>query len=173
MPGTALTQRPWPSDQKEGILSGKGKNLILKAEIQALRSENQNEIRALQIKRNRLKKEIVNSAMGTSEYDPGTLKGALQSKKTQIAALSEEIEAAIHRSDLTAQQERAIRQITPLVKSWGKVFHLCTNDEKKMILARLIDKITVDKTYQITIFFSILLAEFTGNPADSALISTS
>lgn len=69
-----------------------------------MRSENQNEIRALQIKRNRLKKEIVNSVMGTSEYDLGTLKGALQSKKTQIAALSEEIETAIHRSDLTAQR---------------------------------------------------------------------
>lgn len=145
----------------------------VKAEIQALRSENQNEIRALQLKRNRLKEEIVNSVMGTSEYDPGTLKEALQSIETQIAALSEEIETAIHRSDLTAQQETAIRQITPLVQSWEKVFRICTNDEKKMILARLIDRITVDKTYQITIFFRISLAEFTGNPADSALISTS
>ena len=46
------------------------------------------------------------------------------------------------------------------ISDWAAEFDHCTNDEKKMILARIIEKITVDKNYHITITFFVSYEDF-------------
>lgn len=56
------------------------------------------------------------------------------------------------------------------ISDWAAEFDLATNDEKKMILARIIQKISVDKDYHITITLYVSLEDFQqqvqGIPAD-------
>ncbi|MBQ8506512.1 MAG: hypothetical protein IJ466_03665, partial [Clostridia bacterium] len=46
------------------------------------------------------------------------------------------------------------------IGEWSEVFDGASVDEKKMILSRLIEKITVDRNYHITIYFYITLDQF-------------
>ena len=48
------------------------------------------------------------------------------------------------------------------------VFDQANDDEKKMILARIIEKITVDKNYNISIYFFLTLEEFRKEMEDNA-----
>lgn len=48
------------------------------------------------------------------------------------------------------------------ISDWAQEFDRCESDEKKMILARLIEKITIDRDYHIRIYFSIFLEDFDG-----------
>lgn len=57
------------------------------------------------------------------------------------------------------------------ISDWAVEFGLATNDEKKMILARLIQKITVDWDYHITLTFYVSLADFTGRCWESLQMS--
>ncbi len=48
------------------------------------------------------------------------------------------------------------------ISGWALEFVRCTNDEKKMILARIAEKITVDRAYHITLYFYVSLEDFEG-----------
>lgn len=109
-----------------------------------------------------MKEEIVNAVMGTSSFDPQTLKETLQSIEAQIERTKHELDsdAALH---LSLQQLETINHLKPILIKWDTAFTQCTTDEKKMLMARLINKITVDKNYRITIDFRVSFDEFYGN----------
>ena len=54
-----------------------------------------------------------------------------------------------------------------IIRSWAAEFDKAPTDARKMILARLIDKITVDRDYNIDIHFYVTPEDF-GNLATEA-----
>lgn len=126
------------------------------------RAEQHAQFKDLEQKKARMKEEIVNAVMGTSSFDPQTLKETLQSIEAQIERTKHELDsdAALH---LSLQQLETINHLKPILIKWDTAFTQCTTDEKKMLMARLINKITVDKNYRITIDFRVSFDEFYGN----------
>ena len=140
----------------------------------AQRSEQYTLLKDLEKKRLRLKDEIVNAVMGTSEFDATTLKEALQSIEQKICSIKNTFEETTPLIGTSVQQMVAIDQLKPIVVKWETTFHQCSNDEKKMLMARLIDRITIDRYYNIDIHFRISIEEFYGitpDPHDNATLS--
>lgn len=133
----------------------------------AQRSEQYTLLKDLEKKRLRLKDEIVNAVMGASEFDATTLKEALQSIEQKICSIKNTFEETAPLIGTSVQQMVAIDQLKPIVVKWETTFHQCSNDEKKMLMARLIDKITIDRYYNIDIHFRISIEEFYGINPDS------
>ena len=48
------------------------------------------------------------------------------------------------------------------IRDWASQFDAASLDTKKMILARLIEKITVDREYNIEIFYYVTVEDFNG-----------
>ena len=98
--------------------------------------------------------------MGESDFDTALLKEMLEKSKADLAAcesrlskLEEEKGAEESRMNyLTAQYQ--------LISDWAAEFDHADNDTKKMILSRLIEKITVDRDYHLNITFYVAADSF-------------
>lgn len=117
-----------------------------------------------------LRQEVLKSLAGESAFDAGMLKEMLDENKAAIAQAEEALAQCA--ADKEAEEARLayLSEQYQNISDWAAEFDLATNDEKKMILARLIQKITVDRDYHITITFYVSLADFNrqtlGIPAD-------
>ena len=78
---------------------------------------------------------------------------AIAAVQQEMEHIEQEKSEADHRLKLLMEQYQNISQ-------WSEVFDGAGVDEKKMILSRLIEKITVNKNYHITIHFYITLDQF-------------
>ena len=132
--------------------------------------EAQASLEKLQRQQVSLRQEVLKSLAGESAFDTDLLKEMLDENKeaiakaeATIAECTEDKEAEDARLAYLSEQYRNI-------SDWAAEFDLATNDEKKMILARIIQKITVDKDYPITITLYVSLEDFQqqvqGIPAD-------
>ena len=109
-----------------------------------------------------LKQEVMKSIRGESAFDTNMLKEMIdENHRAQIAAEQEIFNGK-------AEAERESERISALatrfksIKNWMAMFDVVDNDMKKMILARLIEKITVDRNYNIEIHFFVTLEDFNG-----------
>ena len=93
---------------------------------------------------------MVKVLMGESVFDEATIKSMLDEKQEAIAKAETYTEQKLQQLIL---QYRSI-------SDWAEVFDAANNDEKKMILSRIIEKITVDKEYHLEIHFLITLDSF-------------
>ena len=112
-----------------------------------------------------LKSEIMKSITGESAIDTGLLKEMIDENKRaqvdaeqEIASCQAEVEQEESRIAMLANQYESVRD-------WAKQFDKAPLDTKKMILARLIEKISVDRDYRIDIQFYITLEDFSGKMA--------
>ncbi|MBQ6045952.1 MAG: recombinase zinc beta ribbon domain-containing protein, partial [Bacteroidales bacterium] len=109
-----------------------------------------------------LKQEVMKSINGESAFDADMLKEMIdENHKAQI-----ETEQEIF--DGKAEAERESQRIAALatrfksIKNWMAMFDSVDNDMKKMILSRLIEKITVNRDYHIDIHFFVTIDDFNG-----------
>ena len=72
-------------------------------------------------------------------------------------AYVEEVQTAKHNVELRVQ--KLIEQYA-FIRDWAKVFDSASNGEQKMILSRIIQKITVNREYEIHIYFYLTLEGF-------------
>lgn len=125
--------------------------------------EAQNELQKLKEQQAVLRKEVLKSLTGESVYETDMLKKMLSDNKESCDA----VEAVLH--DCQKEKDNEELRIQHLmeqyaaVADWKSVFFDAPDDVKKMILARLIRKITVDKEYHLTIDFFISSDEFEYN----------
>ena len=63
--------------------------------------------------------------------------------------------------DLEANRLQYLSEQYSHISDWASEFDHASTDEKKMILARIIEKIEVDRDYHITITFFVSLDDFT------------
>lgn len=140
----------WKEQQRLQIKQGSGARLK-QAELSLSR---------LQAQHKKLREELVKVLMGESIFDEETIKGMLDEKQDAIEkaeAYLKEVRASVEDTEQKLQQ--LIFQYRS-IKNWSSVFDQANDDEKKMILARIIEKITVDKNYNISIYFFLTLEDF-------------
>lgn len=148
----------WKEQQRLQIKQGSGARLK-QAELSLSR---------LQAQHKKLREELVKVLMGESVFDEETIKSMLDEKQDAI----EKAEAYLKEVRASAEDtEQKLQQLIfqyRSIKNWSSVFDQANDDEKKMILARIIEKITVDKNYNISIYFFLTLEEFRKEMEDNA-----
>lgn len=134
---------------------------------QQLRSKQGNAVKAAQSQLDKLKKqqanlrdEVLKSLSGESAFDADLLRDMLSENKAAIAEAESVLSQCM--ADKQAEEARlaALTEQYRHIADWAQEFDRCSTDEKKMILARIIEKITVDKEYHITIHFFVTLEDF-------------
>ena len=123
-------------------------------------AEAQHRFENLQKQQKNLKQEILKSMAGESAFEQSVIQEMFEENAQAIASVQKEmksIEQEKNEADLRFKQLMVQYQN---IGEWSEVFDGASVDEKKMILSRLIEKITVDRNYHITIYFYITLDQF-------------
>ena len=140
----------------------------LRSKLGTLIKQAQAELAKLEKQQSNLKQEVLKSLSGESLFDAQMLKSLLDENAAAIAAAQKKIEQ--YQDDREKEVERInylaaqYRQIA----DWAEEFNAANNDTKKMILARIIEKITVDRNYHITMTFFITEDDFREKAMESA-----
>ena len=107
-----------------------------------------------------LRGEVLKSLEGKSSFEPDLLKELLSENKAEIAAAEETIARCTEEKQMEDARLAYLSEQYKHISDWAAEFDQCTNDEKKMILARIIERITVNKDYHITITFFVSYEDF-------------
>lgn len=108
----------------------------------------------------RLRQEVLRSIMGESDFDTALLNEMLDKSKADLAACEARISEL---EDEQSAEESRVRYLSAQyeqINDWAVEFDAADNDTKKMILAQLIEKITVDKDYHLCITFYVTADSF-------------
>ena len=117
----------------------------------------------LQSDQSKLKDEILKSIRGESTYDSDLLKEMMNEIKNSQDETRKEI---ISCQDEVANEEKRISELNNQykdIRDWSKQFDKAPAETQKMILARLIEKVTVDRNYNIEIHYFITPEDFREN----------
>ena len=107
-----------------------------------------------------LRGEVLKSLEGESSFEPDLLKELLSENKAEIAAAEETIAYCTEEKQMEDARLAYLSEQYKHISDWAAEFDQCTNDEKKMILARIRERITIDKDYHITITFFVSYEDF-------------
>lgn len=107
-----------------------------------------------------LREEVLKSISGESMYDQKMLKEMLEENKAAREKLDREIHACRAEKDAMDAQIQHLSEQFTRIRQWADEFDSATVVRKKMILARLIEKITVDRNYHLTVFFFVTQEDF-------------
>ena len=122
-------------------------------------SEKQQQLEAqlpeLEAEEQMLKDEAIKSLHGQSQYDRDLLSQMFAKNREAVESCITEINRC--KTDLAAaeSQMRYLTEQYKYVKDWADKLQYAPDDLKKLIIARFIDRITVDRNYKITIYFYI------------------
>lgn len=120
----------------------------------------QAELTKLQQRQNKLKEEAIKALTGESVYAPEMIQELLASNTEAMNKAEAELQnAEKDRAELDAKLKELVHQYES-IHDWAEVFDAAGVDEKKMILSRIIGKITVNRNYDITIYFFLTLDDF-------------
>ena len=106
------------------------------------------------------------SLMGESCFEPDLLKEMLSKNKAGLADAEARLASLEAEKDAEAARIRTLSSQIQQIHDWAGEFDSANNDTKKMILARMIEKITVDRHYNIVIRFFISPESFEGSVAE-------
>ena len=114
----------------------------------------------LQAQQTKLQQEVLKSLMGESTFDTDLLKKMLSDNTAALAQAESIMESC--EADKDAEEERIqyLSQQYRSITDWAEEFEAADNDNKKMILARIIEKITVDRNYHLNITFFVTEESF-------------
>ncbi len=118
------------------------------------------ELEKLQEQKKALEKEIMKSLTGESVYEASLLNSMLTNCLTEI----EQAENAI--IDLRRKKSQDDDRIQFLsvqyknITEWAEQFDDASLDEQRMMLAHLIDRIEVDRDYNISVHFYVAMEDF-------------
>lgn len=114
----------------------------------------------LQAQQTKLQQEVLKSLMGESTFDTDFLKKMLSDNTAALAQAESIMESC--EADKDAEEERIqyLSQQYRSITDWAEEFDAADNDNKKMILARIIEKITVDRNYHLNITFFVTEESF-------------
>ena len=120
----------------------------------------QAELTKLQQRQNKLKEEAIKALTGESVYAPEMIQELLASNTEAMNKAEEELQnAEKDRAELDAKLKELVCQYES-IHDWAEVFDAAGVDEKKVILSCIIGKITVNRNYDITIYFFLTLDDF-------------
>ena len=128
----------------------------ISTQLRAARAEHEK----LAAQEGRLRQEVLRSIMGESDFDTALLNEMLDKSKADLAACEARISEL---EDEQSAEESRVRYLSAQyeqINDWAAEFDAADNDTKKMILAQLIEKITVDKDYHLCITFYVTAGSF-------------
>ncbi|RGB70026.1 recombinase family protein [Provencibacterium massiliense] len=106
------------------------------------------------------KSEVLKVIRGTSSFSRELLRELIEKSEKQVQETRtkiEEIEKTA--ADLAGAIARANEQYHQVL-DWSELYDKSTTEAKKMILAQLIDRVTIKKGYQLDIAFSVSYEQF-------------
>ena len=106
----------------------------------------------LESQRKALEHETVESIMGNSRYDFEVLTKLINDNKVALGEAKREVDRLKALDDSNTNVSSSYELEYQQVLNWRDIFDNATVSEKKTILCQLIDRIEVDRNYQITIF---------------------
>lgn len=118
------------------------------------------ELEKLETQQARLKQEVLKSLTGDSIFEVDLLKDMLAENKAAIAQAEAAMIACQNEKESEEARFRQLMDQYQNISDWSKEFEIADNDTKKMILARLIEKITVDRDYHLHFRFFITEKDF-------------
>lgn len=125
----------------------------------------------LEKKKETLKAEVMNALMGKSKFDSEMLTGMLEENTNKLEETEKAIEACLSAREDVSEQVRQLDERCAQIENWSEVFETANRSAQKMILARLIKRIEVDRNYHLTIHFNFspedLGVEITPKSADN------
>ena len=95
----------------------------------------------------------------------------LSENKTAQLAAEQEIAQLQEEKEKEEEKLKHLSVQYQHIKNWADEFSEASVDTQKMILAKMIEKITVTKDYNITIKFYVTPADFYGGNQEVTLIS--
>ena len=122
----------------------------------------------LQAHQGALKAEIMKSITGENTFDTDLLKEMMEENKQAQAATEQEILDC--QNEVEDEEIRIAASATNYknIQDWAAKFEGAPLDIKKMILARLLEKITVDRDYNIELHFYVTVEDFDGIAASAS-----
>ena len=109
-----------------------------------------------------LKNEVVKSINGQSAFETSMLRAMIDENHSAQLEAEQEIAECQIESQKEDERIKALTQRFKEIKNWTAMFDYVDNDMKKMILANLIEKITVGRNYNIEIQFFVSMEDFDG-----------
>lgn len=140
----------------------------LRSKLGTLIKQAQAELAKLEKQQTNLKQEVLKSLSGESLFDAQMLKSLLDENAAAIAAAQKKIEQYQDDREKEAERINFLAEQYRQIADWAEEFGAANNDTKKMILARIIEKITVDRNYHITMTFFITEDDFREKAMESA-----
>ena len=131
----------------------------------------QEKMKELQKRQELLKQEVLKSLSGQSAFEPDMLRSMIDETQAAIAGAEEELRACEGESASETEQMKQLRAKFQEISNWADAFEHLHGDARKMILSRIIERITVDRNYNLTITFYITREEFEGKYAENEAIN--
>jgi hypothetical protein len=107
-----------------------------------------------------IKAELIKAISGKSALSKEDISEALQSQKETVDALAKKVEALTAESKKGTESVSTAKRQLGYIQSWAKIFDDADLDTKKMIVANLVDRVIVNKGYQIEVVLSVELMAF-------------
>ena len=106
------------------------------------------------------KAEVLKVIKGSSAFSRELLSGLIERSEKQAEQAKSEIqEIEKAKANLTVAMAKANQQYHQVL-DWSELYDKSTTEAKKMILAQLIDRVTIKKGYQVDIAFSVSYEQF-------------
>ena len=140
----------------------------LRSKLGTLIKQAQAELAKLEKQQSNLKQEVLKSLSGESLFDAQMLKSLLDENAAAITAAQKKIEQYQDDREKEAERINFLAEQYRQIADWAEEFGAANNDTKKMILARIIEKVTVDRNYHITMTFFITEDDFREKAMESA-----
>ena len=116
-----------------------------------------------QEKLNRLLAEVGNVLMNESSFSLETLNRAIELTKEKLAEFDEKIPTALKELNEQKSLLEHLDTYYDQFKGWAESFDAATNEEKKMIICKLISRIEVGRGYKVNIVLNMDYGQFVGN----------
>lgn len=131
--------------------------------FKAKQTKLKHDLSKLQNQHDKLEMEIAKTLTGESAFTPEQLRKVIDGVEIQITELQEKIDTL--NTEMT-EKKASMESIKPLYdsfKSWADEFDACTMEQKKMIIAQLVDRIEVGKDYKVSILLNMTYQQFCDN----------
>lgn len=101
----------------------------------------------------RLRQEVMRSLMGESDFDTDMLKEMLSRNKAEMSEATDRLAQLESEKETEGMRIKALTEQLRNICDWSEEFETATLEQKRMILVRMIEKITVDRDYNIKVTF--------------------
>ena len=125
-----------------------------------IRNQHDQRIRELQAKvdklqnqQSHLRQEVVDSVTGNSTFDTDLLKSLLQENSAALQEAESQLLACKQEKEIEQSKLQSMCEQFSNITAWAAEFDQVDIEQKKMILAKIIERITIEKDYKIHIQF--------------------